>query len=78
MMRPRQGTEALSRNRGASGELADGGDNVKLVQSFFSAEQWDEAFPLADSIYTYDNFLKAIAKFPYFCGESNISDLDIG
>lgn len=53
-------------------------DNVQLVQSFFSAEQWDEAFPLADSIYTYDNFLKAVAKFPYFCSESNISDLDIG
>jgi len=33
-------------------------------------------------MYTYDSFLKAIAKFPYFCGENGhignyfINDLD--
>ena len=25
----------------------------------------------ASDIYTYQNFLKAVAKFPAFCGESN-------
>jgi len=29
-------------------------------------------------VYTYENFLKAVAKFPYLCGENNtgFSDLD--
>ena len=36
--------------------------------------QWDLAFPLADDIYTYDNFLKAVAKFPAFCNETNLKD----
>lgn len=27
--------------------------------------------PNADSIYSYQNFLRAVAKFPAFCGESN-------
>ena len=35
-------------------------------------EQWDDGFPLADPIYTYQNFLKSVAKFPAFCGETNI------
>lgn len=41
--------------------------------SLFSEADWDDGFPLADPIYTYDNFLKAVAKFPYFCNETNIS-----
>lgn len=48
--------------------------NVERVQSIFSEADWDEGFPLADPIYTYDNFLKAVAKFPYFCNETNIDD----
>jgi len=32
--------------------------------SIFDEIKWDEGFPLADPIYTYDNFLKAAAKFP--------------
>ena len=36
--------------------------------------QWDLAFPLADDIYTYDNFLKAVAKFPALCNETNLKD----
>ena len=46
--------------------------NVQRVQSVFSQADWDLGFPLADPIYTYENFLKAVAKFPYFCGESNL------
>ena len=44
--------------------------NVKRVMSIFSADQWPTMFPHANSIYTYENFLKAVAKFPMFCNES--------
>ena len=39
--------------------------------SIFDEIRWDQGFPLADPIYTYDNFLKAAAKFPNFCNETN-------
>ena len=48
--------------------------NVQLVQSFFSQSDWNAGFPLADPVYTYDNFLKAVSKFPAFCNESNFSN----
>lgn len=47
--------------------------NVQRVQAIFSADAWKKGFPLADPVYTYDNFLKAVAKFPYFCNETNIA-----
>lgn len=37
---------------------------------------WASAFPQADAIYTYDNFLKSVAKFPAFCGEHNMPNLN--
>ena len=52
-------------------------ENVQRVQRFFNQTQWNEGFPLADPVYTYQNFLKAVAKFPAFCGESNLSNLDL-
>ena len=45
--------------------------NVQLVQSLFDEADFD-GFPLRNEIYTYDNFLKAVAKFPNFCGETII------
>lgn len=54
--------------------------NEQLVASFLSQEQWDYFFPFADAIYTRDNFLAAIAKFPGFCGENyhdNKSDEEV-
>ena len=47
--------------------------NVQRVQSFFTQADWNTAFPHADAIYTYTNFLKAVAKFPAFCNETNLS-----
>lgn len=47
--------------------------NVQLVQSIFPASQWPVAFPHANSVYTYDDFLKAVGKFPTFCNDNNIS-----
>ena len=46
--------------------------NVQLVQSIFSESDWDVAFSYRNPIYTYDNFLKAVAKFPKFCNDNNI------
>ena len=41
--------------------------------SIFGEDEWLAGFSLADPVYTFDNFLKAVAKFPAFCGESNIT-----
>jgi len=48
--------------------------NVERIQSVFTEEMWDDGFPHADAIYTYDNFLKAAAKFPAFCDETALDD----
>ena len=45
--------------------------NVQLVNKIFPASKWSTAFPHANAVYTHDNFLKAVAKFPAFCNESN-------
>lgn len=37
-----------------------------------SEDSWSSGFPMANAAYTYDNFLRAAAKFPAFCNESNI------
>ena len=44
--------------------------NVKRVRSLFSEAQWDAAFPERNPVYNYDDFLKAVAKFPAFCNET--------
>ena len=49
--------------------------NVKRVQKFFKQNDWDKTFPQANKIYTYDNFLKAVAKFPAFCNEKNTNNM---
>lgn len=51
-------------------------DNVARVMNFFPEAMWPSAFPQANAIYTYDNFLKAVAKFPAFCGENNMANMD--
>ena len=51
--------------------------NVQLVNDIFPEEYWDIAFPLADEVYTHENFLKAVAKFPAFCNETNLSDMSL-
>ena len=45
--------------------------NVMQVKEVFSEAQWSEWFPSANSLYTYENFLRAAAKYPAFCGEYN-------
>ena len=51
--------------------------NVKRLESFFTEADFKHLFPKRNAIYTYDGFVKAVAKFPYFCGENyheNVSD----
>lgn len=48
---------------------------MNLVMSIISQSDWDYLFPIANSLYSYDSFLMAVAKFPGFCGE-NMTDLD--
>ena len=45
--------------------------NVKLVKEVFPEATYKEWFPKANRIYTYESFLRAVAKFPAFCGEFN-------
>ena len=47
--------------------------NVKLVDSLVGNDNWNHWFSLADTDagLTYQNFLKSVAKFPYFCNEWN-------
>jgi len=44
-------------------------ENVGRASSILTESVWEQIFPNALSIYTYDNFLQAMAKFPKFCGE---------
>ena len=54
------------------GKLSDFMDkeNVIRASAIVSDSDWSDIFPNAASIYTYDNFLQAMAKFPKFCGEA--------
>lgn len=43
--------------------------NVVRVKSVLDEDFWNSLFPMADSFYTYENFLKAVAKWPHFCND---------
>ncbi|AWF82555.1 hypothetical protein BTJ40_18050 [Microbulbifer sp. A4B17] len=55
--------EAVQPGRSANPE------NVLRVESILSEEDWDYLFALRAEEYTYTNFLRAVAKFPAFCGD---------
>ncbi|WP_087016018.1 glycoside hydrolase family 19 protein [Thaumasiovibrio subtropicus] len=42
-------------------------ENVRRVEEMIDQSKWDYLFPERDAAYTYENFLKAIAKFEGFC-----------
>ncbi|KEI35277.1 chitinase [Francisella sp. W12-1067] len=46
-------------------------ENVKLVEKIISEANWNYLFPDRAPEYSYENFLKAVAKFPAFCGSYN-------
>ena len=43
--------------------------NVKYVKLIMTKDKWEELFPIRNPVYTYDSFLHAVGKFPYFCGD---------
>jgi chitodextrinase len=59
------------------GDITDYEDkaNVKRVKTVLTKSEFEDTlFPKRNAIYTYDGFLQAMAKFPKFCGEDNLSD----
>ncbi|MBE1275071.1 chitinase [Enterovibrio baiacu] len=49
--------------------LASNPDNVKRVERVFPRSDWDFLTQMAAPEYTYTRFLRAIGKFPAFCGD---------
>ncbi len=45
-------------------------DNVLRVESIVTNSDWEFMFSRRSSEYTYLNFLKAVGKFPAFCGDN--------
>ena len=43
--------------------------NVKRVMELFDEDDFEFMFPLRKSLYTYEGFLQAIGKYPYFCDD---------
>jgi hypothetical protein len=44
--------------------------NVKLIESFFTEENFNYFFPKRNAVYDYEGFIKAVGKYPHFCGEN--------
>ncbi|TFF80901.1 carbohydrate-binding protein [Aeromonas taiwanensis] len=44
-------------------------DNVKRVERVFTEADWDFLTQMAAPEYTYERFLRAVGKFPAFCGD---------
>ncbi|MDD1794861.1 DUF5011 domain-containing protein [Enterovibrio sp. ZSDZ42] len=49
--------------------LASNPDNVKRAERVFTSSDWQFLTQMAAPEYTYTRFLKAIGKFPAFCGD---------
>nr|WP_223229893.1 hypothetical protein [Pseudoalteromonas piscicida] len=49
--------------------LASNPDNVKRAERVFGQTQWQFLTQMAAPEYTYTRFLRAIGKFPAFCGD---------
>jgi hypothetical protein len=53
-------------------------ENVQRVKQHLSENQFDELFPIRDKdFYTYNGFLRAVAKFPAFCNDFNEETDDV-
>ncbi len=44
-------------------------ENVRRVMRIVPESRWNELFPLRNKGYTYEEFLKAVAKYPALCNE---------
>jgi chitodextrinase len=52
-------------------------DNVQRVMRLFPETDYDFVVPERNDLYTYDGLMRAIGKFPAFCGESNLDGFDL-
>ena len=48
----------------------DNPTNVKNAENVISEKKFDELFPTRHGAYTYENFLKAIGKYPAICANA--------
>ena len=51
----------------------DSQTNVTLVKSIITQDIWNQSFPFNNTLYTYNDFLRSVAKFPMFCNEVDSS-----
>ena len=49
-------------------EYVSNAENVNRVKQIFTENDWDQLFPSADAMYTYDGLMMAIAHYSSFCG----------
>ena len=42
---------------------------MQIIASILDEDAWNFLFPVANSLYDYQSFLRAAAKFPAFCFE---------
>ena len=56
---------------GSSSDIANSTENVDRIKRIINATTWNTFFPMANAIYSYDEFLIAVAKFPALCGDSD-------
>jgi hypothetical protein len=47
-------------------------ENVQRVMRLFPESSYDYVVPERNALYSYDGLMRAIGKFPAFCGESNL------
>ena len=47
---------------------------VDPLNSTDAEDYWNYLFPFADSFYTFDSFLSAASRFPYFCNDSHMTE----
>ena len=46
-------------------------ENVQRVEQILSElGVWDDFFPFRNSVYSYESFLGAVARYPYFCNRN--------
>ncbi len=48
---------------------AENPPNVLRVERLLTQEMWDYLTPVKNDLYTYTGFLRAVGKFPAFCGD---------
>lgn len=68
--------QALAENELSDWEMKP---NVIRVHELVGEDNWNHWFSLADTGagLTYENFKKAVAKFPYFCNEHNAEEVGL-